>query len=47
MAAISIKADYLITGDSTYSGRYFGQTVYGVKICRHRDYLAKPQRKKK
>ena len=34
MAAISIKADYLITGDSTHFGKYFGQTVNGVKICR-------------
>ena len=47
MAAISIKADYLITGDLTHFGKYFGQTVNGVKICRPRDYLAKPPRKKK
>lgn len=47
MAAISIKADYLITGDSTHFGKYFGQTVNGVKICGPRDYLAKPLRKKK
>jgi predicted nucleic acid-binding protein len=47
MAAISIKADYLITGDSTHFGKYFGYTVNGVKICRPRDYLAKPPRKRK
>jgi predicted nucleic acid-binding protein len=47
MAAISIKAHYLITGDSTHFGKYFGQTVNGVKICRPRDYLAKLLRKKK
>jgi predicted nucleic acid-binding protein len=47
MAAISNKADYLMTGDSTHFGRYFGQTVSGVKICRPRDYLSKPLRKKK
>jgi predicted nucleic acid-binding protein len=47
MAAISIKADYLTTGDSTHLGEYFGQTVIGVKICRPRDYLTKPLGKKK
>ena len=47
MAAISIKADYLITGDSTHFGKYFGHTINGVKICRPRDYLAKPLCKKK
>ena len=47
MAAISNKADYLLTGDSTHFGKYFGQTVNGVKICRPRDYLSKPLRKKK
>ena len=47
MAAISIKADYLITGDSTHFGKYFGRTVNGVRICRPRDYLASPLRKRK
>jgi predicted nucleic acid-binding protein len=47
MAAISNKTDYLLTGDSTHFGKYFGQTVNGVKICRPRDYLSKPLRKKK
>jgi predicted nucleic acid-binding protein len=47
MAAFSINAHYLITGDSTHFGRYFGKTINGVTICRPRDYLAKPLSKKK
>ncbi|HVP77715.1 MAG TPA: PIN domain-containing protein [Thermodesulfobacteriota bacterium] len=47
MAALSNKVDYLMTGDSTHFGKYFGQTVSGVKICRPRDYLVKPRRKEK
>ena len=47
MAAISIEADYLMTGDSAHFGKYFGQMVSGVKICRPRDYLVKRLRKKK
>ncbi|MBW1842471.1 MAG: PIN domain-containing protein [Deltaproteobacteria bacterium] len=39
MAAISAKADYLITGDMTHFGKYFGKKISGVKICRARDYL--------
>lgn len=39
LAAISIKANYLITGDAIHFGKYFGRTVSGVKICRPRDYL--------
>jgi uncharacterized protein len=39
LAAISIKADYLVTGDTIHFGRYFGQIVSGVRICRPRDYL--------
>jgi len=46
MAAVSIKADYLMTGDSTHFGKYFGKTVNGVKICRPRDYLTQPRRGK-
>src|SRR4030043_1574099 len=42
MAAISIKVDYLLTGDSTHFGKYFGRNVNGVKICRPRDYLDIP-----
>jgi uncharacterized protein len=41
LAAISIKADYLITGDVVHFGKYFGQTVSGIEICRPRDYLRK------
>ena len=39
MAAVSAKADYFITGDVTHFGRYFGQTIMGVRICRVRDYI--------
>lgn len=39
MAAISIRANYLITGDMKHFGKYFGQTIKGVKICMLRDYL--------
>jgi len=39
LAALSIKADYLITGDTIHFGKYFGQTVSGVKICRPQDYF--------
>jgi len=41
MAAISARADYLITGDLKHFGKYFGQTIEGVKICAARDYLLK------
>ena len=39
LAAISIRADYLLTGDMTHFGRYFGKRVNGVTICLPRDYL--------
>lgn len=39
MAAISVKANYLITGDAEHFGKYFGQTIKGVRICMLRDYL--------
>ena len=39
MAAISAKADYLLTGDTTHFGKYFGKVVTGVKILRPRDYF--------
>ncbi|MBW2301837.1 MAG: PIN domain-containing protein [Deltaproteobacteria bacterium] len=39
MAAISARADYLLTGDIEHFGKYFGQTVMGVKISMARDYL--------
>jgi predicted nucleic acid-binding protein len=38
MAAISAKADYLLTGDNEYFGKYLGQTIMGVKISTPRDY---------
>ena len=39
MATISAKADYLLTGDIKHFGKYYGQTVMGVRICMARDYL--------
>lgn len=47
LAAISIKANYLLTGDTIHFGKYFGKIVSGVKICRPRDYLSKRLHKKK
>ena len=45
LAALSIKADYLITGDAVHFRIYFGKTISGVKICRPRDYLAYQKRR--
>ena len=39
MSAISAKSNYLITGDMTHFGKYFGQTIMGVTICLPRDYI--------
>ena len=39
LAAISVRADYLLTGDITHFGKYFGRRVSGVTICLPRDYL--------
>ncbi len=39
MAAIAAKADYLITGDVTHFGKYFGHKVMGVTIIMARDYI--------
>jgi predicted nucleic acid-binding protein len=47
MAAISVQANYLLTGDVTHFGKYFGQIVNGVKICQPRDYLGQSLRKRK
>ncbi len=47
MAAISIKAHYLLTGDALHFGKYFGQTINGVKICSPRDYFGERPHKKK
>jgi len=39
MAAISAKANYFLTGDIEHFGKYFGNTIMGVRICLPRDYL--------
>jgi len=39
MAAVTAKADYLLTGDITHFGKYFGKSVMGVKILMAREYL--------
>jgi predicted nucleic acid-binding protein len=39
MAAIAAKVDYLLTGDVTHFGKYFGKTIMGVRISSARDYL--------
>ena len=39
MVAIAGKADYLLTGDVTHFGKYFGKTTMGVRISTARDYL--------
>lgn len=46
LAAISIQANYLLTGDMIHFGKYFGQTVRGIKICLPRDYLLIAQQRK-
>jgi predicted nucleic acid-binding protein len=46
LAAISIQADYLLTGDMIHFGKYFGQTVRGIKICLPRDYLLIAQQRR-
>jgi len=40
LTAISIRADYLMTGDTIHFGKYFGKKVSGVTICLPRDYLS-------
>ena len=40
LAAISIKATHLLTGDTLHFGKYFGQIINGVKIYRPRDYFS-------
>jgi predicted nucleic acid-binding protein len=37
MAAMTAKADYLVTGDLMHFGTHLGKMVYGVKICKVRD----------
>jgi predicted nucleic acid-binding protein len=46
MAAISIQANYFLTGDITHFGEYFGKSVSGVKILRPRQHFASRQGQK-
>ena len=46
LAATSIKANHLLTGDAIHFGKHFGKTVSGVKICRPRDYFGSAPRRK-
>ncbi len=39
LAAISAKADYLVTGDMVHFGNYFRKTVGPLKICLPRQYF--------
>lgn len=39
MASIGARARYLLTGDVTHFGKYFGKTIMGVRISTARDYL--------
>jgi len=39
MAAAIAKSDFLITGDTTHFGKYFGQTHFGVTISTAREYF--------
>ena len=39
MAAVTAKADYLLTGNIAPYGKYFGKNVMGVKILMAREYL--------
>ena len=39
MAALSCMADYLITGDVTHFGKYFGKKIRTLRICTPRDFF--------
>jgi len=39
MAALSCKADYLITGDVTHFGKYFGKKIQTLRICTPRYFF--------
>jgi predicted nucleic acid-binding protein len=39
LAALSCKADYLITGDVTHFGKYFGKRIRRLRICTPRDFF--------
>ncbi len=42
LAALRAGATYLVTGDITHFGRYFGQCVAGIRILPPAAYLQKP-----
>lgn len=46
LAVLSIRADYLLTGDRIHFGKYFGRTVGGVKILQSWQYFSRQGRKK-
>jgi len=46
LAAMSAKADYLLTGDMMHFGKYLRQTISGVNICLPRDYLTHLHKKR-
>lgn len=39
LAAIAVKADYLITGDIRDFGQFYGKTIRGVKILPPSEYI--------
>ncbi len=39
LAALLAKADYLITGDITHFGKYYGKTIQNFTICTARDLI--------
>ena len=39
MAALSSEADYLITGDVTHFGKYFGKKIRSLRICTPRAFF--------
>jgi uncharacterized protein len=41
LAAIAVRANYLLTGDAIHFGKHFGKKVSGVTICLPRDYLTR------
>lgn len=47
MAAINARANYLITGDMTHFGKYFGHSIMGVKICLARYYILSNARRQR
>jgi predicted nucleic acid-binding protein len=45
VGAIESKSSFLITGDVTHFGRYFGKRIEGVMILSPSDYLLRRKRK--